>query len=116
MLWSVTDVPTPPTTVTEERQLRIDYLLYQSTSLRLTGVGSLPKLSSPIPDDVHPSDHLPVSARLVLRPHWAQVWSPTPNPNSDSDTDTNTRPNSKPDTKAYPIPIPDLILFLVGPG
>uniref|UniRef100_A0A7S0L6X9 EF-hand domain-containing protein n=2 Tax=Coccolithus braarudii TaxID=221442 RepID=A0A7S0L6X9_9EUKA len=73
LMWSVTDVPTPPTTVTEERQLRIDYLLYQSTSLRLTGVGSLPKLSSPIPDEIHPSDHLPVSARLVLKPHWAQV-------------------------------------------
>lgn len=37
LLWSVTDAPTPATTVTEERQLRIDYVLYQSDSLALTG-------------------------------------------------------------------------------
>ena len=73
LLWSVMDAPTPPTTITEERHLRIDYLLYQSSALTLTGVGNVPKLSSPIPDAAHPSDHLPVSARLVLRPHWAQV-------------------------------------------
>ena len=73
LLWSVMDAPTPPTTVTEERHLRIDYVLYQSSALTLTGVGNVPKLTSPIPNIDHPSDHLPVSARLVLKSHWAQV-------------------------------------------
>ena len=73
LLWSVMDAPTPPTTITEERHLRIDYLLYQSASLALTGVGNVPQLTEPIPNEAQPSDHLPVSARLVLKPHWAQV-------------------------------------------
>jgi len=73
LLWSVLDAPTPATTVTEERTLRIDYVLYQSESLSLTGVSQLPTLDAPIPDAEHPSDHLPVSARLVVRPHWARV-------------------------------------------
>ena len=59
--------------ITEERHLRIDYVLYQSASLSLTGVGHVPKLTMPIPDARHPSDHLPVSARLLIKPHWAQV-------------------------------------------
>ena len=73
VLWSILDAPTPATTVTEERALRIDYILYQSTALQLRGVGQLPRLVSPIPDAVHPSDHVPVSARLLVRPSWAQV-------------------------------------------
>ena len=73
LLWSVMDAPTPVTTVTEERALRIDYVMYQSTAMQLRGVGNLPQLSTPIPDATHPSDHLPVSARLLIRPSWAQV-------------------------------------------
>lgn len=73
MLWSLMDAPTPVTTVTEERSLRIDYVMYQSTAMQLRGVSNLPELSSPIPDATHPSDHLPVSARLLIRPSWAQV-------------------------------------------
>lgn len=73
LLWSVMDAPTPATTYTEERCMRIDYLLYQSAAVSLTGVGELPRLSAPIPDETHPSDHLPVSARLVLRSKWAQI-------------------------------------------
>ena len=73
LLWSVMDAPTAATTVTQERHLRIDYLLYQAAAITLTGVGRLPAISSFIPDAEHPSDHLPVSARLVLRSHWAQV-------------------------------------------
>ena len=75
LLWSVTDAPTSATTITEERQLRIDYILYQSSAIVMTGVGRLPRLNqgSPIPDENHPSDHLPVSARFVLKSHWAQV-------------------------------------------
>jgi len=73
LIWSILDAPTPATTVTEERALRIDYILYQSTALQLRGVGQLPRMLSPIPDAEHPSDHLPVSARLLVRPSWNQV-------------------------------------------
>jgi len=73
LLWSIMDAPTPPTTVTEERALRIDYLLYQSAALTLVGVTQLPRLTSPIPDSQHPSDHLPIAARLVVRPRWQRV-------------------------------------------
>ena len=82
LLWSVMDAPTPPTTITEERTLRIDYVLYQSSQLSLTGVGFVPRLRSPIPDATHPSDHLPVSARLVFIPHWAQVEDARASPHS----------------------------------
>ena len=67
------DAPTPPTTVTEEHRERIDYVLYQSVSLSLTGIGHVPRLTSAIPDETHASDHLPISARFVLRSKWAQV-------------------------------------------
>ena len=67
------DAPTPPTTVTEEHRERIDYVLYQSASMSLTGIGRVPRLTSPIPDETHASDHLPISARFVLRSKWAQV-------------------------------------------
>jgi hypothetical protein len=73
LLWSVVDAPTSATTVTEDRHLRIDYVLYQSESLSLTGISNLPRLRSPIPNAAHPSDHLPVSARLVIRPHYARL-------------------------------------------
>ena len=67
------DAPTSPTTVTEERSLRIDYVLYQSSKLSLTGVARMPRLTAPIPDESNPSDHLPVRARLVLKTSWQQV-------------------------------------------
>ena len=73
LLWSVMDAPTSATTVTESRHLRIDYILFQSAAIALTGIGRMPRLSAPIPDADHASDHLPVSARLVLRTHWEQV-------------------------------------------
>ena len=74
LLWSVMDAPTPATTYTEERCMRIDYLLYQSAAVSLTGVGQLPRLTAPIPDDTHPSDHLPVRA-----PHApARTYTRTP--------------------------------------
>ena len=72
LLWSVMDAPTGPTSVTEEREMRIDYLLYQSSCLSITGVGDA-KVATPIPDEAHPSDHLPVSARFMIKPHWARV-------------------------------------------
>lgn len=73
LLWSVLDVPTGPTSITSERSDRIDYVLYQSASLCLTGVTTLPHVAAPIPDGSQPSDHLPISAKLSLKPVWAQV-------------------------------------------
>lgn len=51
---------------TDERSCRIDYLLYQSSLLRLLEVDELPPLARPIPDEAHPSDHLPIGARFHL--------------------------------------------------
>jgi len=73
LLWSIMDVPTGPTSFTEEREMRIDYILYQSDRIALTGVSSTSHLISAIPDATHPSDHLPVSARLLLKSKWAQT-------------------------------------------
>jgi len=73
LLWSILDAPTAATTLTEERALRVDYILYQSTALQLRGVGQLPSLLTPIPDATQPSDHVPVGARLLVRPSWVQV-------------------------------------------
>ena len=58
LLWSLLDTPTGATSVTDARECRIDYLLYQSSSLKLLEVDQLPKLTEPIPDEhgVHPSD------------------------------------------------------------
>ena len=72
MLWAVKDVPTPPTTSTEVRTMRIDYVLYQSQALKLLGVSDLPHLTGAIPDATHPSDHLPVLARFRHETTWAQ--------------------------------------------
>ena len=55
------------------QEMRIDYILYQSDRIALTGVSSTSHLISAIPDATHPSDHLPVSARLLLKSKWAQT-------------------------------------------
>jgi len=73
LLWSVMDAPTPPTTYTDARSMRIDYVLYQSANLALTGVGRLPPVGEGMPNAMHPSDHLPVSCRLKIRQSWAVV-------------------------------------------
>jgi Ca2+-binding EF-hand superfamily protein/exonuclease III len=73
LLWSVMDAPTPPTTYTDARSMRIDYVLYQSANLALTGVGRLPPVKEGMPNAMHPSDHLPVSCRLKIRQSWAVV-------------------------------------------
>ena len=78
MLWSVADAPTPPTTKTDARCMRIDYMLYQSAKLQLLQVADMPRLAekeAPIPDGVHPSDHLPVLARFEMLPRTAQQES-----------------------------------------
>ena len=77
VLWSVLDVPTPATTFTEARAVRIDYLLYQSALLDLESVDALPTLKAPIPNACHPSDHLPIGATFRLRPRSLGAPSPT---------------------------------------
>ena len=67
------DAPTPPTTRTEARCLRIDYLLYQATKLRLLSVGAIPTLERPMPNEEMPSDHAPVSARFAFRSPHSQL-------------------------------------------
>ena len=47
--------------------------MWQSAALSLVGVGKLARLGAPIPDETHPSDHLPISARFVVRPAWERV-------------------------------------------
>ena len=75
LLWSVVDVPTPPTTKTDARCMRIDYLLYQSAKLSLVTVEQVPRLDRPIPNAVIPSDHVPVLSRFELRSRTAQIES-----------------------------------------
>lgn len=80
LLWSVTDAPTPPTTRTDCRCMRIDYVLYQAAKLKLLHVKEMPRLAedshAPIPDGVdHPSDHLPVLVRFEMLPRTSQQES-----------------------------------------
>lgn len=73
LFWSVVDAPSPPTTRTDARNYKIDYLLYQSSCIRLTRVEKLPQLLGSIPDRTHPSDHLPIIASLALKSEWDGV-------------------------------------------
>lgn len=68
-IFDCADVPTGATSVTTARNVRIDAILYQKSRLQLVDVGVTPPLttSHPIPNDAHPSDHIPVSATLCLR-------------------------------------------------
>jgi len=71
-LWIMKDVPTPSTSFTFLRRIRIDYLLHSEMFLAAEHVRS-PKSDlallgdeqdsqhAVIPDDIHPSDHLPVA-------------------------------------------------------
>ena len=63
-VWGLRDVPSRATSVTESRHLRIDALFFQQNEVRLLDVSMLPELTSPIPDETHPSDHLPIKATL----------------------------------------------------
>ena len=65
-LWDAVDVPSRATSVTEARNVRIDAIFYSGSQMRLVDAPMLPKLRAPIPDARHPSDHLPVVARLRL--------------------------------------------------
>ena len=69
----VQDAPTPPTTKTDARCFRIDYVLYQSTKLRLIKVGAIPPLLEPMPNERMPSDHVPVSVKFAFRSPHSQL-------------------------------------------
>lgn len=66
-VWGLRDVPSRATSVTGSRSLRIDALFYQPNEVKLLDISMLPALSSPIPDGIHPSDHLPVKAKFRMR-------------------------------------------------
>jgi len=56
------------TTRTMARSMWIDYIFYSSATLELAGAPHVePCPSQAIPDDVHPSDHLPLQAALRFR-------------------------------------------------
>ena len=61
------ELPTGKTSVTAARDVRIDALLYQSQRLVLTDSRKAANLSTPIPDSVHPSDHIPIMATFEVR-------------------------------------------------
>lgn len=74
LLWSIRDAPTGPTSITDERNARIDYVLYQSDRIKLTGSGPPPARGmTTIPNLEHPSDHLPVSSRMKLKSKWDKM-------------------------------------------
>jgi len=81
-----------PTSVTSTRRMRIDYLLH-STAVQMIDAPNMPALASPIPDDEHPSDHIPLVIKVRLRSgpsRWcapsltpaapSQWCAPTPHP------------------------------------
>ena len=72
-LTALLDVPTGPTTKTDAREMRIDYVLYQTSKLVLRAVSPVPLLSSPIPNAEHPSDHTPICATFQFRSSYAQL-------------------------------------------
>ena len=66
VLNALLDAPTPPTTKTDAREMRIDYVLYQTSKLRLRDVSHV-ALNAPMPNAEHPSDHAPVRASLLFK-------------------------------------------------
>jgi Ca2+-binding EF-hand superfamily protein len=76
------DVPTGPTSVTAVRDVRIDAIMYQTERLELVETPRVPSLSTtdPIPNAMHPSDHVPIHATFRVRSrlqgnmHLATEW------------------------------------------
>jgi len=73
-LWSATDVPTGPTSITKARQCRIDVVQYLSSHLEVLDVQPVPSLppGQVIPSAKHPSDHFPVCVRFVVKESYQQ--------------------------------------------
>mmetsp|Transcript_65883 Transcript_65883/g.157498 ORF Transcript_65883/g.157498 Transcript_65883/m.157498 type:complete len:625 (-) Transcript_65883:46-1920(-) len=69
LLWACGEVPTPSTSVTAARDMRIDHLLFQESMLQLLTVDAPSRLQpgALIPDEKHPSDHLPVCATFQFK-------------------------------------------------
>mmetsp|Transcript_3226 Transcript_3226/g.7598 ORF Transcript_3226/g.7598 Transcript_3226/m.7598 type:complete len:615 (-) Transcript_3226:107-1951(-) len=81
-LWSATDVPTGPTSITKARRCRIDVVQFLSSQLEILDVAPVPVLpeGEVIPNAVHPSDHFPVCVRFKLKDSYekhhecARAW------------------------------------------
>uniref|UniRef100_A0A7S1SJW7 Uncharacterized protein n=1 Tax=Tetraselmis chuii TaxID=63592 RepID=A0A7S1SJW7_9CHLO len=67
MLIGWSDVPTGLTSITTERTVRIDALMYKPKHLEVVRVMPQPIVVGPIPDEHHPSDHLPICATFRVR-------------------------------------------------
>uniref|UniRef100_A0A061R4Z5 Endonuclease/exonuclease/phosphatase domain-containing protein n=1 Tax=Tetraselmis sp. GSL018 TaxID=582737 RepID=A0A061R4Z5_9CHLO len=63
-------VQTGLTSVTTERIVRIDAIMYKPQQLRVVDVMPQPIVMGPIPDERHPSDHLPIAATFCVRSSW----------------------------------------------
>ena len=61
-----------PTSVTSTRRMRIDYLLH-STAVQMVDAPNMPALASPIPDDEHPSDHIPLVIKVRIKSELSQL-------------------------------------------
>jgi Ca2+-binding EF-hand superfamily protein/endonuclease/exonuclease/phosphatase family metal-dependent hydrolase len=81
-LWSASDVPTGPTSVTEARNLRIDVVQFLSSQLEILEVAPVPTLprGEVIPNEKHPSDHFPVCVTFCMKDSYtmhkecARAW------------------------------------------
>ena len=61
-----------PTSVTSTRRMRIDYLLH-SSQVAMDDTARMPLLTTPIPDEVHPSDHIPLVIKVRLKSKLSQL-------------------------------------------
>jgi Ca2+-binding EF-hand superfamily protein len=76
------DMPSRATTVTTARQMRLDAILHQGKYMDLVEACEVPVLSTsdPIPNDKHPSDHVPIKAifrlrsKLEITQHSGREW------------------------------------------
>jgi Ca2+-binding EF-hand superfamily protein/exonuclease III len=65
-LWRSDDVQTTATSVTSTRDVRIDAVMYQPTHLKVLEV-YVPEVKEKIPNDMHPSDHVPVYVSFQVK-------------------------------------------------
>ena len=71
-LFSAQATRSTPTSVTSTRRMRIDYLLH-SSQVAIDDTARMPLLTTPIPDEAHPSDHLPLVIRVRLKSKLSQL-------------------------------------------